>query len=54
MSVLAFVVYDPSFDQNGLFSVELLVWFTRLDKLCGIRPPATVSMEGSDFRSYLL
>ena len=52
--MLAFVVYDPSFDQNGLFPVKLLVWLAGLDKLCGICPPGTVSMVALDFRRYLL
>lgn len=44
MGVLAFVIDDTSFDQDRLLLVELLVGFTRLDKLCGIRSSDMVSI----------
>lgn len=44
MGMLAFVIDYSSFDQDGFFPIELLVWFTRLDKLCGICPPGRVSI----------
>lgn len=45
--MLTFVVDDASFDQDWLFSVELLVRFPGLDQLCGICPPDPVSNEGT-------
>ena len=52
MGMLAFVIDDTSFDQNGLLPVELLIWFTGLDKLGGVCPPGRVSTVGSIFRNY--
>ena len=49
MSVLAFVIDDTSFDQDRLLPVELLVGFTRLDKLCSIRSPDMLSIGTSAF-----
>lgn len=49
MGVLALVVDYASFDQDGLFSIELLIWFTGLDKFCGVCPPGTISTGEYDF-----
>lgn len=43
MGVLAFVVDDASFNQDRLLLVKLLVWFTGLDKLCGVCSPGNIS-----------
>lgn len=51
--MLAFVIDDASFDQDGRFPIELLVWFTGFDKLCGVCPPGTVSMGGSTDQNCL-
>ena len=50
MSVLAFVIDDASFDQDGLFPVELLVWFAGFDELCGVCSPGTVSLRDKSTR----
>ena len=44
MRMNAFVVDNTSFDQNGFLPVKLLIWFTGLDKFCGICTPVAVSM----------
>ena len=41
------MVDDASFNQDRLFLIELLVWFTGLDKLCGVCPSGTVSIRGT-------
>lgn len=52
--MLAFVVDNTSFDQDGLFPVEFLVWFTGFDQLCRVCPSDRVSIADTiswDFNS---